>query len=124
VIARKPGARHQEQDSKHGRSMIATRQRANVVVGPKHCAIEPPRRFWSEQYDTPINFVGHIEKWDNIAIEGDMRPRSLPNDQRGGRIVAVASIFRDLASPETKARTKAQANTRDQNCSRPTAVFW
>ncbi len=81
--------------------------------------------FWSQHYDTPINYVGHIEKWVNIVIEGDIEAKDcLPNDQREGRALAVASIFRDLASPEAKARTKAQTNTRDQNCSRPTAVFW
>ena len=27
--------------------------------------------FWSQHYDTAINYVGHAEKWDEIAIEGD-----------------------------------------------------
>src|SRR5262249_30636371 len=28
--------------------------------------------FWSQHYDVPINYVGHAEKWDDIAIEGDI----------------------------------------------------
>ena len=28
--------------------------------------------FWSQHYDVPINYVGHAEKWDELAIEGDI----------------------------------------------------
>jgi NADPH-dependent 2,4-dienoyl-CoA reductase/sulfur reductase-like enzyme/nitrite reductase/ring-hydroxylating ferredoxin subunit len=55
--------------------------------------------FWSQHYDVPINYVGHAEKWDEIVIEGDIAARDcLLKYKRGGRVLAVASIYRDLAS--------------------------
>lgn len=55
--------------------------------------------FWSQHYDVPINYVGHAEKWDEIAIDGDVMKRDcLLRFMRNGRVMAVASIFRDLES--------------------------
>jgi NADPH-dependent 2,4-dienoyl-CoA reductase/sulfur reductase-like enzyme/nitrite reductase/ring-hydroxylating ferredoxin subunit len=55
--------------------------------------------FWSQHYDVPINYVGHAEKWDEIAIDGDIRARDcLLKYKSNGRVLAVASIYRDLAS--------------------------
>ena len=55
--------------------------------------------FWSQHYDVPINYVGHAEKWDEIAIEGDIAGRDcLLKYKSAGRVLAVASIYRDLAS--------------------------
>jgi NADPH-dependent 2,4-dienoyl-CoA reductase/sulfur reductase-like enzyme/nitrite reductase/ring-hydroxylating ferredoxin subunit len=55
--------------------------------------------FWSQHYDVPINYVGHAEKWDELAIEGDIAARDcLLKYKSKGRLLAVASIYRDLAS--------------------------
>jgi NADPH-dependent 2,4-dienoyl-CoA reductase/sulfur reductase-like enzyme/nitrite reductase/ring-hydroxylating ferredoxin subunit len=55
--------------------------------------------FWSQHYDVPINYVGHAETWDEIAIQGDIRGRDcLLNYRSKGRVLAVASIYRDTAS--------------------------
>jgi NADPH-dependent 2,4-dienoyl-CoA reductase/sulfur reductase-like enzyme/nitrite reductase/ring-hydroxylating ferredoxin subunit len=55
--------------------------------------------FWSQHYDVPINYVGHAEQWDEIAIDGDIRARDcLVRYKRNGRTLAVASIFRDVES--------------------------
>ncbi|MGA8901290.1 FAD-dependent oxidoreductase [Bradyrhizobium sp.] len=55
--------------------------------------------FWSQHYDVPINYVGHAEKWDEIAIDGDISGRDcLLKYKSKGRVLAVASIYRDLAS--------------------------
>ncbi len=55
--------------------------------------------FWSQHYDVPINYVGHAEQWDEIAIEGDIAGRDcLLKYKSKGRVLAVASIYRDLAS--------------------------
>jgi apoptosis-inducing factor 3 len=59
--------------------------------------------FWSQHYDVPINYVGHAEKWDNIAIEGDIAGRDcLLRYRQGGRVLAVASIYRDRENLEAE----------------------
>ena len=55
--------------------------------------------FWSQHYDIPINYVGHAERWDDIAVEGDIQAKDcVLRFRRDGRMVAVASIFRDVES--------------------------
>jgi apoptosis-inducing factor 3 len=55
--------------------------------------------FWSQHYDIPINYVGHAEKWDELAIEGDIAAKDcVLRFKRGGHVLAVASMFRDLES--------------------------
>jgi NADPH-dependent 2,4-dienoyl-CoA reductase/sulfur reductase-like enzyme len=59
--------------------------------------------FWSQHYDVPINYVGHAEKWDEIAIDGDIAGRDcVLRYKSGGRTLAVASIYRDIASLEAE----------------------
>ena len=55
--------------------------------------------FWSQHYDVPINYVGHAESWDEIAVDGDIKGRDcLLRYKKKGRVLAVASIYRDVAS--------------------------
>jgi NADPH-dependent 2,4-dienoyl-CoA reductase/sulfur reductase-like enzyme len=55
--------------------------------------------FWSQHYDLTINYVGHAEAWDAIDIDGSLSSRDCTvTYKRGGRILAVASISRDLQS--------------------------
>ncbi len=55
--------------------------------------------FWSQHYDVPINYVGHAEKWDQLAIDGDIAGKDCAvRYKRGGRTLAMASIYRDLES--------------------------
>ena len=55
--------------------------------------------FWSQHYDVPINYVGHAEKWDEIAVDGDIKGRDcVLRYKSGGRVLAVASIYRDVDS--------------------------
>jgi NADPH-dependent 2,4-dienoyl-CoA reductase/sulfur reductase-like enzyme/nitrite reductase/ring-hydroxylating ferredoxin subunit len=59
--------------------------------------------FWSQHYDVPINYVGHAEKWDEIAVDGDIAAKDcLLRYKSGGRVLAVASIYRDVASLEAE----------------------
>src|SRR5688572_14200710 len=64
--------------------------------------------FWSQHYDVPINYVGHAEKWDELSIDGDIAAKDcLVRFIRGGRTLAVASIFRDVANLEVEAEIEA-----------------
>jgi apoptosis-inducing factor 3 len=55
--------------------------------------------FWSQHYDVPINYVGHAEKWDELTIDGDVMSKDcLLRCKRDGRVLAVASIYRDVES--------------------------
>jgi len=55
--------------------------------------------FWSQHYDVPINYIGHAERWDTITIEGDVKAKDcLLRYSRDGRVLAVASVYRDLDS--------------------------
>jgi hypothetical protein len=55
--------------------------------------------FWSQHYDVPINYVGHAEQWDELAIEGDIAGKDcLVRFRRNGRTLAAVTIFRDVES--------------------------
>ena len=60
--------------------------------------------FWSQHYDVPINYVGHAESWDEIAIDGDVASRDcMLRYKRGGKLLAAASIYRDRENLEVEA---------------------
>ncbi|RFU48875.1 FAD-dependent oxidoreductase [Paraburkholderia sp. DHOC27] len=53
--------------------------------------------FWSQHYDVPINYVGHAESWDAIAVDGNIAARDCAlRYMRSGRVIAVATINRDI----------------------------
>jgi apoptosis-inducing factor 3 len=69
--------------------------------------------FWSQHYDVPINYVGHAEKWDELSIDGDIAAKDcLVRYGRGGRTLAVASIFRDVANLEAEVAMELGAPAR------------
>jgi len=66
--------------------------------------------FWSQHYDVPINYVGHAETWDGLVIDGDIGKRDCTVQyNRGGRVLAVASIYRDAASLTAEATMEKAA---------------
>jgi NADPH-dependent 2,4-dienoyl-CoA reductase/sulfur reductase-like enzyme/nitrite reductase/ring-hydroxylating ferredoxin subunit len=74
------------------RNMLGQRERFDAVPF-----------FWSQHYDVPINYVGHAEKWDEIAVDGDIAAKDcLLQYKSKGRVLAVASIYRDVASLEAE----------------------
>jgi NADPH-dependent 2,4-dienoyl-CoA reductase/sulfur reductase-like enzyme/nitrite reductase/ring-hydroxylating ferredoxin subunit len=67
--------------------------------------------FWSQHYDIQINYVGHAETWDQLAIEGDIAARDcLLRFKRNGRVLAVASIFRDVESLQAEVTMERDAS--------------
>ena len=65
--------------------------------------------FWSQHYDVPINYVGHAGSWDEITIGGDVMSKDcLLRFRRNGRVLAVASIFRDLESLQAEVMMEAE----------------
>jgi NADPH-dependent 2,4-dienoyl-CoA reductase/sulfur reductase-like enzyme/nitrite reductase/ring-hydroxylating ferredoxin subunit len=85
--------------------VVAERQgqtAARNMLG-QHEAFDAVPFFWSQHYDVPINYVGHAEKWDEIAVDGNIAGKDcLVQYKSGGRVRAVASIYRDLASLEAE----------------------
>jgi NADPH-dependent 2,4-dienoyl-CoA reductase/sulfur reductase-like enzyme len=68
------------------RNMLGRRERFDAVPF-----------FWSQHYDVPINYVGHAEGFDDIAIDGSIKDRDcLLKYRKDDRVLAVASIYRDL----------------------------
>jgi hypothetical protein len=59
--------------------------------------------FWSQHYDATIRYVGHAERWDDVAIEGELAKREATITYRlGGRVLATAAIGRDRATLEAE----------------------
>jgi len=55
--------------------------------------------FWSQHFDVPINYVGNAEGWDSTEVVGAIKERDgLVRFLKDGRVIAVASIFRDRES--------------------------
>jgi hypothetical protein len=64
--------------------------------------------FWSQHYDVPINYVGHAEKWDSIEVDGEIDKKDCSvRYKRGGRTLAVVTIFRDLESLTAESEMEA-----------------
>jgi NADPH-dependent 2,4-dienoyl-CoA reductase/sulfur reductase-like enzyme/nitrite reductase/ring-hydroxylating ferredoxin subunit len=55
--------------------------------------------FWSQHYDVPINYVGHAESWDEIAVDGDIGAKDcMLRFKQKSRMLAAVSIYRDTES--------------------------
>jgi NADPH-dependent 2,4-dienoyl-CoA reductase/sulfur reductase-like enzyme/nitrite reductase/ring-hydroxylating ferredoxin subunit len=81
--------------------VVAERQgqaAARNMLGRGEAFTEVPF-FWSQHYDVPINYVCHAAKWDRLEIDGDIKGRDCVVRYRaGGKVLAVASIYRDTDS--------------------------
>jgi|SRR5579871_1739729 len=110
-IARWPDI-HSGQSIRVEHWVVAERQgqtAARNMLGAKEQFTQVPF-FWSQHYDVPINYVGHAEQWDQIAVEGDVKAKDcLLRFKSGGRTLAVASIYRDLESLKAEAEMETNA---------------
>ena len=89
----------QRQGQVAARNMLGHRERFDAVPF-----------FWSQHYDIPINYVGHAEKWDALEVDGDIAAKDcLLRYRLNGRLLAVASIFRDVESLQVEAAMEQDA---------------
>lgn len=74
----------------------------NIMGRPERFAAVP--FFWSRHYhDLNVDYLGHAPDWDSIEIEGNIGAKSaLLRYRRGGRVLAVATLDRDLDSLKTE----------------------
>jgi NADPH-dependent 2,4-dienoyl-CoA reductase/sulfur reductase-like enzyme len=65
--------------------------------------------FWSQHYEVTINYVGHAEKWDSIAIDGKLEEGNFSASyRRGEKTLAVATVSRDLESLKEEAEMESR----------------
>jgi apoptosis-inducing factor 3 len=82
---------------------------ARTIVGERTPFTDVPF-FWSQHYDISINYVGHAERWEAIEIDGSLEQHDGSVRYRtGGRVLAVASIFRDWESLEAELAMEQEA---------------
>jgi apoptosis-inducing factor 3 len=60
--------------------------------------------FWSQHFDAVIHYVGHAERFDEVAIDGSLDARDATISYRlRGRTLAIATVDRDLESLRAEA---------------------
>jgi NADPH-dependent 2,4-dienoyl-CoA reductase/sulfur reductase-like enzyme len=66
--------------------------------------------FWTHPYDVAISYVGHAQRWDAIEISGRFEERDCSVRYRvGGRVAAVATVFRNRESLEAERALELEA---------------
>ena len=69
--------------------------------------------FWSAHYDISINYVGHAEKPDHTAVDGDAAKHDVAvRMERGGELLALATLFRDDESLRAELEMEHEVATR------------
>ena len=93
--------------------VVAERQgqvAARNIFGQHRQPFDAVPFFWSQHYDIAINYVGHAEKWDAVAIDGTLSARDCAiSYTQNDRALAVATISRDLQSLRAEFAMEATA---------------
>jgi NADPH-dependent 2,4-dienoyl-CoA reductase/sulfur reductase-like enzyme len=64
--------------------------------------------FWTHQFDLELRFTGNAQGWDEVRIDGDLAARDFTARYlRGGKLVAAASVGRDLENLAIEAELHA-----------------
>jgi len=80
------------------RNMLGARERFTAVPF-----------FWSQHYDTTIRYVGHAERWDELAIDGNLdNTDATVTFRERGRTLAVATIGRDRGALEAEVKLERE----------------
>jgi NADPH-dependent 2,4-dienoyl-CoA reductase/sulfur reductase-like enzyme/nitrite reductase/ring-hydroxylating ferredoxin subunit len=68
--------------------------------------------FWSAHYDVSINYVGHAEKIEKVETDGSAEQHdfSARLESADGKVMALATIFRDTESLEVEVEMEKQAS--------------
>jgi apoptosis-inducing factor 3 len=75
---------------------------ARTIAGERAPFTDVPF-FWTHLYDVAISYVGHAEHWDAIDTDGSFeRHDCTVRYSQGGRVAAVATVFRNRASLEAE----------------------
>jgi apoptosis-inducing factor 3 len=66
--------------------------------------------FWSQHYDLSLNYVGHAASWDEAVVDGSLEKHDASvRYLAGGRLLALASLFRDRESLEAELAMEQEA---------------
>jgi len=66
--------------------------------------------FWSAHYDISINYIGHAEKPDHVAVDGDATKHDVAvRLEKSGDLQALATLFRDDLSLRTEVDMEREA---------------
>lgn len=92
--------------------VVAERQgqaAAENMLGLRQAFADPPF-FWSAHYDMTIRYVGYAPTWDSVEIDGSLVGRDcVLRYRKGGDVVAVATIGRDVDALECEAMMENDA---------------
>ena len=67
--------------------------------------------FWTRQFDLTIHYQGHVEKWDQIEVEGSLEDYDCKLFyRRAGKVSAIATIGRDNQSLESEVAMERSIN--------------
>jgi NADPH-dependent 2,4-dienoyl-CoA reductase/sulfur reductase-like enzyme/nitrite reductase/ring-hydroxylating ferredoxin subunit len=81
------------------RNMLGRRERFDAVPF-----------FWSQHYDTAINYVGHAAAWDDIRIDGKVAAQDFTATfVQAGQSMAVVTVGRDRAALEAEVTFENEA---------------